>query len=207
MGTAARAAPRGLAGSVWRDGAQAGCGQLEDVWGLTALPLHVACLNHAEWGQEGGCGRWRPPQIAVQGGVHATTSRGPPACSGGHTPPPHSHPLPPPADTTCACSSVRTSSRGACLAPLSRMPCWAPTLCRLSWVTTMLRNTWATTSASSALPPTRHGSWRSASWSCTRPTGEPQERTGWWRGRHETAGPHPMRCPATCPPLCLLAGE
>ncbi|NWS22496.1 E41L1 protein, partial [Pachyramphus minor] len=29
--------------------------------------------------------------------------------------------------------------------------------------------------ASSALPPTRHGSWRSASWSCTRLTGELQE--------------------------------
>lgn len=89
-------------------------------------------------------------------------------------------PSAPPADTTCACSSVQTSSRGACPAPLSHTLCWAPTPCRLSWATTMLRSTWAIMSVSSALPPTRRGSWRSASWSCTRPTGEPRQRTGWW---------------------------
>lgn len=75
-------------------------------------------------------------------------------------------------DTTCACSWGTTSCPAVCHAHLSPMPFWAPTLSKLNWETMSLRNMVLTMSTTSALPLTRHVSWRRGWWSCTATTGQ-----------------------------------
>lgn len=79
-----------------------------------------------------------------------------------------------PPGTTCACSSDRTSWRGACPAPSPPWRCWAPTRSSPSWATTIPTCTAPTTSANLNWPQTRQRSSKRRLWSSIRHTGKVQ---------------------------------